>query len=110
MGIFLFVFLADGPASAKWLKPEDRPFAVARVAASGVGVKTTGFNWKHGVEALTDPKNWLLSIAMFGSSVPNGVLTSTSILARHLERDRMARRDGVTGWLDSERGAGVWKC
>jgi hypothetical protein len=78
LGAFLFFFLADGPASAKWLRKDDRPFAVARVAASGVGVKTTGFNWKHGLQAVYDPKNWLLTLAMFGSSVPNGVLTSKS--------------------------------
>lgn len=76
LGIILYFFLADGPSTAKWLRPDDRYMAVNRVAASGVGMKTTGFNWRHGVEALKDPKNWLLSIAMFGSSVPNGVLTS----------------------------------
>jgi hypothetical protein len=56
LGICLYFFLADGPSTAKWLKPEDRPMAVQRVAASGVGLKTTNFNWKHGLEALTDPK------------------------------------------------------
>jgi hypothetical protein len=56
LGICLYFFLADGPSTAKWLKPEDRPMAVQRVAQSGVGVKTTNFNWKHGLEAFKDPK------------------------------------------------------
>jgi hypothetical protein len=56
LGIFLYFFLADGPSTAKWIKAEDRPWAVQRVAASGVGVKTTNFNWAHGFEALKDPK------------------------------------------------------
>ena len=56
LGIILFFFLADGPSTAKWLKKEDRPMAVNRVAQSGVGVKTTNFNWHHGLEALRDPK------------------------------------------------------
>lgn len=56
LGIVLFFFLADGPSTAKWIKAEDRPMAVQRVAASGVGVKTTTFNWAHGYEALRDPK------------------------------------------------------
>jgi hypothetical protein len=56
LGICLFFFLADGPSTAKWIKKEDRPMAVNRVAQSGVGVKTTNFNWHHGLEALTDPK------------------------------------------------------
>ncbi|ORX33310.1 major facilitator superfamily domain-containing protein [Kockovaella imperatae] len=78
IGLVLFFFMADGPSTAKWIKKDDRPAAVARVAQSGVGMKTTTFDWKHGMEAMTDPKNWLLSIAMFGSSVPNGVLTNFS--------------------------------
>jgi len=78
MGLVLYFFLADGPSSAKWLPAKDRPMAVQRVAASGVGVKTTNFNWNHGLQAMKDPKNYLLTIAMFGSSVPNGVLTNFS--------------------------------
>jgi len=78
LGVVLYFFLADGPSSAKWLKADDRLYAVQRVALSGVGVKTTTFNWHHGWEAMKDPKNWLLSVAMFGSSVPNGVLTNFS--------------------------------
>lgn len=56
LGIVLYFFLADGPSTAKWIKKEDRPLAVARVAQSGVGLKTTNFNWKQGLSALTDPK------------------------------------------------------
>ncbi|WVR07058.1 hypothetical protein IAU60_004097 [Kwoniella sp. DSM 27419] len=78
LGIALYFFLADGPSTAKWIKKSDRPMAVQRVAQSGVGVKTTNFDWAHGFAAVKDPKTWLLSIAMFGSSVPNGVLTNFS--------------------------------
>ncbi|KAK8846885.1 hypothetical protein IAR55_005975 [Kwoniella newhampshirensis] len=78
LGVLLYFFLADGPASAKWIKKDDRPMAVNRVAQSGVGLKTTNFDWKHGFEACKDYKTWLLSLAMFGSSVPNGVLTNFS--------------------------------
>jgi len=59
LGIALYFFLADGPSSARWIKAEDRPLAVRRVAESGVGLKTTGFNWKHGLEAFVDPKKWV---------------------------------------------------
>ncbi len=40
LGLVLYFFLADGPSTAKWIKKEDRPLAVARVAQSGVGLKT----------------------------------------------------------------------
>jgi len=49
--------------------------AQARVAKNGTGIKTTTFNVKQGLSALTDVKAWMLSLAMFGSSVPNGVLS-----------------------------------
>lgn len=77
-GGVLYFFLADGPSNAKWLKSEFRSLAVARVAKNGTGIKTTTFNVKQGLSALTDIKAWMLSLAMFGSSVPNGVLTNFS--------------------------------
>ncbi|BGP38182.1 hypothetical protein JCM10449v2_002111 [Rhodotorula kratochvilovae] len=78
MGRVLFFFLADGPSNAFWLRPEQRTLAVARVAANGVGIKSKKFKREQVWEALLDPKAWCLTIAMFGSSVPNGILTNFS--------------------------------
>lgn len=61
LGIFLWFFMADGPSNARWLKKEDRLLAVARVASSGVGVKSLAFNWEHGREGLMDPKKYVSS-------------------------------------------------
>ncbi|BGP46277.1 hypothetical protein JCM10450v2_002119 [Rhodotorula kratochvilovae] len=77
-GGVLFFFLADGPSNAFWLRPEQRTLAVARVAANGVGIKSKKFKREQVWEALLDPKAWCLTIAMFGSSVPNGILTNFS--------------------------------
>jgi hypothetical protein len=77
-GFILWFFLADGPSNAKWLKAQYRSLAVARVATNGTGIKTTKFNVKQGLSALYDIKAWMLALAMFGSSVPNGVLTNFS--------------------------------
>lgn len=73
-GAVLFFFLADGPSNAFWLRPEQRTLAVARVAQGGVGIKSKKFKTEQMWEALVDPKAWCLTIAMFGSSVPNGIL------------------------------------
>jgi cyanate permease len=70
--------LADGPSNARWLKAEYRPLAVARVAANGTGIKSKNFETKQAIEALCSLKAWLITIAMFGSSVPNGILTNFS--------------------------------
>ncbi|GHJ84788.1 hypothetical protein NliqN6_1190 [Naganishia liquefaciens] len=77
-GFVLWFFLQDGPSNAKFLREHERWAAVKRVAANGTGIKTTKFNKKQGLAALKDPKAWLLTLAMFGSSVPNGVLTNFS--------------------------------
>ncbi|GAA6064067.1 hypothetical protein JCM10212_001473 [Sporobolomyces blumeae] len=77
-GLVLYFFLADGPSNAFWLKAEYRTLAVGRVAANGVGIKSKKFDRRQMWAALMDPKAWALTIAMFGSSVPNGILTNFS--------------------------------
>ncbi|ORY91573.1 major facilitator superfamily domain-containing protein [Leucosporidium creatinivorum] len=77
-GFLLYFFLADGPSNAAWLKAEYRTLAVARVAANGVGIKNKKLKRNQIIAALVCPRAWLLTIAMFGSSVPNGILTSFS--------------------------------
>lgn len=67
-GIVLWFFLQDGPSNAKFLKENERWAAVKRVAANGTGIKTTKFNKQQGLQALRDPKAWLLTLAMLGSS------------------------------------------
>ncbi|GAA5919749.1 hypothetical protein JCM6882_008936 [Rhodosporidiobolus microsporus] len=77
-GVVLWFFMADSPSNAFWLKPEYRTLAVARVASNGVGIKSKKFRREHMWAALLDPKAWCLTIAMFGSSIPNGILTNFS--------------------------------
>ncbi|GAA6019612.1 hypothetical protein JCM11491_002824 [Sporobolomyces phaffii] len=77
-GVVLYFFLADSPSNAFWLKPAYRTLAVARVASSGVGIKSKKFDRSQMWAALMDPKAWCLTVAMFGSSVPNGILTNFS--------------------------------
>lgn len=81
-GAVLFFFLADGPSNAFWLRPEQRTLAVARVAQGGVGIKSRKFKTEQMWEALVDPKAWCLTIAMFGSSVPNGILVRFFFLSQ----------------------------
>ncbi|GAA5911062.1 uncharacterized protein JCM6883_004258 [Sporobolomyces salmoneus] len=77
-GVVLYFFLADSPSNAFWLKPAYRTLAVARVASNGVGIKSRKFETRQAWAALLDPKAWCLTVAMFGSSVPNGILTNFS--------------------------------
>lgn len=100
-GAVLYFFLEDGPSSARWIPKDQRPLAVARVANNGTGIKSKKFDKKQAIEALVDPKAWLITVsslaaplclclsteptawvsfklAMFGSSIPNGVLSNFS--------------------------------
>ncbi|CDZ97793.1 Permease of the major facilitator superfamily [Phaffia rhodozyma] len=77
-GFVIYFFLADGPSNARWLSKDDRILAVSRVATNSVGIKSTKFDTKQALAALIDVKTWCLVIGMFGSSVPNGILTNFS--------------------------------
>ncbi|ATY62811.1 vitamin H [Cordyceps militaris] len=75
-GIVLLVFLPDSPTNARFLSPEERAYALRRPQQQTHSFKTA--DWKRGqfLEALRDPKTWLLCIYTICSSLPNGGYTS----------------------------------
>lgn len=74
----LLFLLADSPADAFWLKKDIRALAVVRVAGNGTGIKSRKFNKRHALQALLDPKTWLLFISTFAGALPNGVTSNFS--------------------------------
>ncbi|KAI9631776.1 MFS general substrate transporter [Dioszegia hungarica] len=77
-GFVLLFLLADSPADAFWLKKDIRALAVVRVAGNGTGIKSRKFNKRHALQALLDPKTWLLFISTFAGALPNGVTSNFS--------------------------------
>jgi len=77
-GVVVLLFLPDLPSTAKFLTERERYVAVERVASNRQGVKNTHFKKYQLMQALRDPKTWILFIMAVGAQVPNSALTSVS--------------------------------
>lgn len=76
--VFIYVFLPDSPANARFLNERQRLIAVKRVAANETGIKNKSFQKGQVRVALTDPKAILIFISVFAAAIPNGVVNSFS--------------------------------
>jgi MFS family permease len=77
-GIVLFIFLPDSPLSARFLSPDQRNFAHLRPQQDTHSFKTNKWKRDQVIEALQDPKTWLIFVYTICSCVPNGGYTSFS--------------------------------
>lgn len=75
-GIVLFFFLPDSPLKARWLSPTERVLANNRPQAATKSFKTTKWKNSQAIEAVIDPKTWMLFCYMVGTSIPNGGSTN----------------------------------
>ena len=80
-GVVVLLFLPDLPSTAKFLTERERYVAVERVASNRQGVKNTHFKRYQLMQALRDPKTWILFIMAVGAQVPNSALTSVSVFS-----------------------------
>jgi MFS family permease len=78
--LFIYVFLPDSPANARFLTQRERLIAVKRVAGNDTGIKNKTFNKDQVTVALTDPKAILVFISVFAAAIPNGVVNSFSTI------------------------------
>ncbi|OBT95747.1 hypothetical protein VE01_06411 [Pseudogymnoascus verrucosus] len=77
-GIVLFIFLPDSPLNARFLTPDQRTYAHRRPQQEAHSFKTTEWKKDQFLEALRDPKTWLLFFYTICSNIPNGGFTSFS--------------------------------
>ncbi|KAF3022430.1 hypothetical protein E8E14_007202 [Neopestalotiopsis sp. 37M] len=75
-GIVFFFLLPSSPTQARFLTPAEAQVAVQRTQAEMRTKKTNAWSRDQALEAITDPKSWLLFIYSLASSIPNGGLTS----------------------------------
>ncbi|KAJ7472042.1 major facilitator superfamily domain-containing protein [Mycena latifolia] len=71
-------FLLGSPKEVRWLSPEDKNIAAARILKNKAGRDVTGikWNWDQVTEAFMDPQFYFCVLNAFLSSVPNGGLTT----------------------------------
>jgi len=92
-GVVVLLFLPDLPSTAKFLTERERYVAVERVASNRQGVKNTHFKKYQLMQALRDPKTWILFIMAVGAQVPNSALTSVSVFFFPPHEPAQTRRD-----------------
>ncbi|CAI7641218.1 unnamed protein product [Penicillium discolor] len=75
-GIVFYFYLPDSPHNARFLSKEEGEFIHQR--AKRESHTTMSHKWSKGqcIEALIDPKTWLIFVYSMASSIPNGGLTS----------------------------------
>lgn len=76
----MFLLLPDSALQAKWLTPHEREIAHARPQKRNHSFKTNEWKLYQAVEAVKDPKTWLLFFYTVFSSLPNGGYTNVSKL------------------------------
>ncbi|KAK2785261.1 hypothetical protein FQN53_007837 [Emmonsiellopsis sp. PD_33] len=75
VGVACYFFLPNSPATARFLKPEERAFLLDRLAKDSGGTSAGGdmneepFKWKYVKNALTDYKIYLTVLIYFGNSL-----------------------------------------
>ncbi|EMR66089.1 putative major facilitator superfamily transporter protein [Eutypa lata UCREL1] len=75
----LCLALLGTPSEVRWLSPEEKRMANARIAHNNTGHDRTGikeWKWKQARECLVDPCFWFAGVNAFLSSVPNGGITT----------------------------------
>lgn len=75
----LCLLLLGTPSEVRWLSPEEKRIANARISANNTGNDQTGikkWKWAQARECLVDPCFWFAGLNAFLSSVPNGGLTT----------------------------------
>ncbi|GFZ51121.1 hypothetical protein JCM24511_08879 [Saitozyma sp. JCM 24511] len=83
--LLMFAFLPASPMTARWLTMRQRVIATRRMGTNHTGVLNTTFKYKQALEALLDPKTWLVFVINVLINIPNGGLsTFNSIIVASL--------------------------
>ncbi|CAG8980887.1 hypothetical protein HYALB_00013417 [Hymenoscyphus albidus] len=68
------------PLEATWLSERQKYMLIHRKSTDNTGISSPLLEPSHIVEALTDPKTWLIWLAIVALQVPNGGLTTFNTL------------------------------
>ncbi|CAI7629751.1 unnamed protein product [Penicillium glandicola] len=74
--VVCYFAIPDSPIGAWFLSKEDQVKAVERVQENLTGIKSHHVKRYQVIEALSDPKTWLIALFQFTQNVPNGAVGS----------------------------------
>ncbi|KAG1779774.1 MFS general substrate transporter [Suillus placidus] len=78
VGIVVLIWLPDSPVNASMLTKEERIAALERVRNDQGGTENKKFKKDQVIEALTDPRTWLVVLSTLLTSIPGGALSNFS--------------------------------
>ncbi|KAI5300532.1 hypothetical protein KEM55_006766 [Ascosphaera atra] len=88
--IFAFIFMPATPMEAMFLSDREKVHAIRRLAENRTGVTNKEWKWSQALEAVIDPKTWILFLFNMAINVPNGGLTTfSSIIIKGLGFDNL---------------------
>ncbi|KAL1311856.1 hypothetical protein AAFC00_001930 [Neodothiora populina] len=88
--IFVFFMLPGTPMEARFLTEEEKYHVLVRVAENHTGVESRIWKWDQVLEAVVDPKTWILFFFDIAINIPNGGLqTFGSIIIKDLGFDSL---------------------
>ncbi|CAK7235502.1 hypothetical protein SBRCBS47491_009314 [Sporothrix bragantina] len=73
IGISLWWLLPDSPMNCRFLNDREKTIAIQRVSDNQTGIKNSHQKTYQVVEALTDVKVWMLTMAIFFQNMTNGL-------------------------------------
>ncbi|GLB34691.1 putative membrane transporter [Lyophyllum shimeji] len=79
--LFWFLF-PDSPVSAYFLTPEERVAAVQRIKVNQQGVENKHWKREQFIEALRDPKTWLLAFFVASSNIFNSITNQRQLIVQ----------------------------
>lgn len=83
--IFILFMLPDSPMNARFLTPQERYYAVQRLSENRTGIASRVWKWNQVLEAILDPKIWLIFLFNIAINIPNGgLITFGSIIIKEL--------------------------
>ncbi|OQV04845.1 hypothetical protein CLAIMM_09667 isoform 2 [Cladophialophora immunda] len=77
-GFTILFFFPDNPMTAQFLTKEEKVVAVERMRTEQLGIENRHVKWYQIVEALVDPKTWLLVVIVFCVTCANGAISGFS--------------------------------
>ncbi|KAF8633855.1 hypothetical protein AX15_001226 [Amanita polypyramis BW_CC] len=78
--VLFWFFFPDSPANARFLTPEERVLAVRRIKSNQAGVENKHWKKEQFIEALTDPKTWLLALVAALSQIFNSITNQRQLI------------------------------
>ncbi|KAG6860580.1 hypothetical protein C0995_009629 [Termitomyces sp. Mi166 len=82
VSVVFWFFFPDSPVSARFLTPEERVKVVQRIKVNQSGVENKHWKQEQFLEALRDPKTWLLALFVASANLFNAVTNQRQIIVK----------------------------